>query len=178
MPDSTTRVLNFFGGPGAGKSTIKAGTFFALKCRHLRTAQIEEYATECVFEEDWETIRNQPKLLAEQEKRQARLVGKVDWIVTDSPLVLSSIYVSAAFDTQDFHDEVWRRYDAYENVNILVRRVQPYQTYGRHHSEREALEVDDRIEKMMAGSIDFEVDGDVEAPRRVYEYLSNRYLRV
>lgn len=175
MPDTTTRVLNFFGGPGAGKSTIKAGVFFYLKCAHLRTAQIEEYATECSFEQDWETIRNQSKVMAEQERRQARLVGQVDWIVTDSPLVLSNIYASGAFDTQEFRDEVWRRFDAYNNVNIWIERVQPYQEYGRHHTESQAREIDERLKNMMNGKLDFSVKGDVEAPHKVISFLREAY---
>jgi hypothetical protein len=58
-----TRVLNFWSGPGAGKSTTKAGTFFLLKALSEKAAQIEEYATERSVEEDWESLANQRKVL-------------------------------------------------------------------------------------------------------------------
>jgi len=173
-----TRVLNFFSGPGAGKSTTKAGTFFELKCAGAKAAQIEEYATERSFAEDWETLANQRKVLCKQEKRQRRLLGKVNWIVTDSPIVLSCLYGRNEFATSEFRQEVWEKFNAYENVNIWVDRVKPYQLYGRHHSEDEARELDVQLRQLIGEQIHFVTPGDQDAPRRVIEFLKQTFKSV
>lgn len=176
MPEPlTTRVINFWSGPGAGKSTTKAGTFFLLKSRGEKAAQIEEYATERSVEEDWVTLANQRKVTRKQEKRQARFVGKVNWIVTDSPLVLGCLYGSGEYATPEFYKEVWDLYDQYENVNVWIDRVKPYQKYARHHDEDEARALDQRLRNLCNHIIDFTVAGDELAPAKVVEYLTNRF---
>lgn len=171
----TTRVLNFFSGPGAGKSTTKAGVFFELKCAGYRAAQIEEFATERSFEEDWDTLSNQRLVTEEQERRQRRLLGKVQWIVTDSPLVLGCLYSQGEFNTPEFHQEVWDKFNSYENVNIWLDRVKPYQLYGRHHSEDEARDLDRKLRDLIGDKIHFTTPGSPAAPRRVMRFLRDQF---
>lgn len=175
MPETTTRVINFWSGPGAGKSTTKAGTFFLLKAAGARAAQIEEYATERSVEEDWDTLSNQRKVLTKQDRRQRRFVGKVDWIVTDSPLVLSVLYAPPPWATEEFFKEVWQTFDQYENINVWIDRVKPYQKYARHHDEDEARDLDGRLRNLCNHIIDFTVPGDENAPAKVVQYLRDRY---
>jgi hypothetical protein len=175
VADLTTRVLNFFSGPGAGKSTTKAGVFFELKCAGVRAAQIEEYATERSFEQDWDTLSNQRKVTEEQDRRQRRLLHKVEWIVTDSPLVLGCLYSQGSFNNPEFHQEIWDRFNSYENVNIWVDRAKPYQLYGRHHSETEARDLDLQLRDMMREKIHFTTLGDPDAPKRVMAFLVDKY---
>lgn len=170
-----TRVLNFWSGPGAGKSTTKAGTFFLLKALGEKAAQIEEYATERSVEEDWETLANQRKVTKKQEKRQARFVGKVNWLVTDSPLVLGCIYGRGEYATPEFYKEVWSLFDRYENINVWIDRVKPYQRYARHHDEDEARLLDIKLRSLCNHIVDFTVAGDEQAPEKVVQYLRDRY---
>lgn len=176
MPVPVTRILNFFSGPGAGKSTTKAGTFFLMKSQGVRAVQIEEYATEKSVEEDWATLADQSKVTSEQEKRQRRYLGKVDWVLTDSPLVLGVLYAQGEHATKAFHQEVWDLFDSYQNVNIWLDRVKPYQQYARHHDEDEARELDVRLQKLVFGRIDFVTPGDVLAPQRVMQFLRDRNI--
>lgn len=175
MPEATTRVINFWSGPGGGKSTTKAGTFFLLKSAGARAAQIEEYATERSVEEDWVSLSNQRKVLTKQNKRQQRFVGKVDWIITDSPLLLSILYAPPAWATKEFELEVWKTFNQYENINVWIERVKPYQKYARHHDEDEARELDVRLRDICGPIIDFSVPGDEHAPAKVVEFLRERY---
>ncbi len=46
-----TLVINMFAGPGAGKSTLAAGTFFRLKCLGVNAEIAPEYAKDLVWEE-------------------------------------------------------------------------------------------------------------------------------
>lgn len=173
MAELLTRVLNFWSGPGAGKSTTKAGTFFEMKCAGFKAVQIEEYATEKSVERDWATLHNQRKVLLRQERRQRRYLGHVEWIVTDSPLVLSCLYGTDEYSTKEFHQEVWDLYNKYENVNIWIDRVKPYELYARHHSEEEARELDLRLLDLIGEQIHFRTPGDRDAPSRVLDFLKN-----
>jgi hypothetical protein len=175
VPELLTRVINFWSGPGAGKSTTKAGVFFLLKAAGEKAAQIEEYATERSVAEDWATLANQRKIMLKQEARQRRFRGKVNWIVSDSPLALSVLYGQGEFATQEFHEEVWSLFNSYENVNIWIDRVKPYQRYARHHDEHEARDLDGRLRAIAGDRIDFTVQGDEDAPAKVMEFLRSAY---
>jgi hypothetical protein len=173
----TTRVINFWAGPGAGKTTAKAGTFFLMKALGEKAVQIEEYATERSVVQDWATLADQRKVTFKQEKRQRRFKGKVNWIVTDSPLPLGCIYGTGEFATQEFRTEVWKLFNDYANVNIFIERdpAKPYQRYARHHDADEAIALDARIREMCHGMIHLSVLGDQDAPAKVVAFLRDRY---
>lgn len=168
-----TRVVNFHGGPGAGKSTVKAGVFYLLKIAGYRVAQVEEYATELSVEAAWDKLTDQRGVLMEQNARLRRWVGKVDFILSDSPLILSSLYAPTEFDTPGFHTLVRQTFDSYDNVNVWLRRPQSaYQLYGRHHSEAEAIQLDARLRNLLGeGFIDFEEQAHENTHKAVADYL-------
>lgn len=171
-----TRVLNFWSGPCGGKSTVKAGTFFHLKIAGDRCAQVEEYATELSVERDWTALADQRAVTLEQARRVRRFLGQVDWILSDSPLLLGCIYGEGPYAQPEFHKEVFDLFDAFENVNIWLDRPSvAYQTYGRHHSEAQALEVDRKLLDLLGDRIDFRTTADQETPQRVVKFLQERY---
>lgn len=43
-------VINIFGGPGVGKSTVAAGLFYRLKCLHYSVELVEEFAKYLVYQ--------------------------------------------------------------------------------------------------------------------------------
>jgi dephospho-CoA kinase len=43
-------VINFFGGPSCGKSTIAAYVFSQLKIKNYSCEYVNEYAKDCVYE--------------------------------------------------------------------------------------------------------------------------------
>lgn len=176
MPEPLTRVLNFISGPCGGKSTVKAGTFFHLKISGFRAAQVEEYATERSVSQDWKALSDQRHITWEQAERQRRFLGHVDWILTDSPLLLGCVYGQGEFAQPQFHKEVVDLFDSYENVNVwLDRPAGAYQTYGRHHSEQEAKAVDEKLLSLMGDRIHFRTTADENTPQRVVKFLQERY---
>jgi hypothetical protein len=163
------KVVNFFAGPGAGKSTAAAGLFYVMKNHGESVELVREYAKELTYDLDHDTLADQQAVFEEQLRRQVIILGEVDYLITDSPLLMSSVY--GPHYPASFHREVEASFDAYENINIFVRAKKPYQTYGRSQTESEARAIDLRVRSILGDRPVFEVDGDMDAPWKVYNHL-------
>lgn len=164
-----TTVVNLFGGPGTGKSTTAAHLFAQLKQRNINCELVREYAKDVVWEGRISLLENQVYIFAKQLKRQVDLVGKVDVIVTDSPLLLSMVYN----DDPDLHALVLKEYNKFTNVNVMLGREKPYQPAGRVQTEDEARGLDDTIRRMLTKWDIQHVDipADLDAATRIRREL-------
>lgn len=88
--DKKTVVVNCVAGPGAGKTTCAWEMASELKKQGFSCEYVPEYAKELV----WDNRLDLLAVLNEQERRINRLIGKVDFVVTDSPLILNALYMS------------------------------------------------------------------------------------
>lgn len=175
---SKLTVINLWGAPSVGKSTLAAGLFNLMKERGHRVELVTEYAKERVYQRDLLALGNQLQMLGEQDARLRRLVGKVDYAITDSPLPLSLAYMTGEY-ADWLPDAIWGAYDRYMNVDVFVRRVKGYQPYGRSQTESEALALDLTIKALFDDAVDhsedplgsLQVDGDWTGPYAVAEFL-------
>jgi len=87
-----TVVINLFGAPCSGKSTAAAGIFYELKKNHVHCEMVREYIKSWAWEGRKPNAYDQMFLLGKQSKYESMLYGKVDFIVTDSPILLSGFY--------------------------------------------------------------------------------------
>ncbi len=138
-----TILVNLFAGAGAGKSTCASGVFTLLKHHNVNAELITEYAKDLVWEGRLHLNRNDMEIFSEQLRRQHRLRGKVDVMVTDSPILLSSIYIEP-FD-ELFHATVMREFKKYNNMNYYIKRVKPYMKIGRAETKNGAKKIDDKV---------------------------------
>lgn len=166
-----TLIVNFFAGPGAGKSTTKAGLFFEMKHAGLRVESIDEFAKELTYDGAHDAMQNEMWMLAEQDRRQRRLIGKVDFVLTDAPLLKSLFYVRGVYDNPAYREHIRLLFDSYTNFNVWVDRVKPYMPYGRSQTEGEADEIGRRMKAELAGIIHLDVAGDRDAPAKGLEAL-------
>ena len=132
-----------FAGAGAGKSTCASGVFSLLKHHNVNAELITEYAKDLVWEGRLHLSRNDMEIFSEQLRRQHRLRGKVDVMVTDSPILLSSVYIEP-FD-ELFHATVMREFKKYNNMNYYIKRVKPYMKIGRAETKNGAKKIDDKV---------------------------------
>ena len=142
-----TIAINFFGGAGAGKSTISAATFAKLKYIDINCELVTEYAKDRVWNQDLFTLSNQIYVFGKQHHRMFRVKDKVDVIVTDSPFLLSLIYGKDM--SKSFENLVLEEFYKFDNVNIFLRRIKRYQPIGRLQTEDEAKTVDTSVKTML-----------------------------
>jgi len=119
-------VINLWGGPGAGKSTIAAELFVSL--RRAKTVNVEltnEFATELCFENAKENLKDQVYLLGNQWHRLWRLDKRaVQVAICDSPLGLGIAHLQQ--DKPRYYDEfvqlVLGMQHEYPTVDIFLQR--------------------------------------------------------
>lgn len=141
---SDTIVVNFLSGPGAGKSTMAAATFAELKWMGIDCELVTEFAKDLVWEERFKTFENQIYMFGKQHHRINRLLGCVDVIVTDSPLLLSPMYDKE--NRKTLEKMVIEEYNKVNNINFFIRRLNIYNSEGRNQTREEAIKIDEKLE--------------------------------
>ena len=139
------KVINLFGGPGTGKSTIAAQLFVDLKILQLNCELVTEFAKDLTYDESIRVMDNQIWIFANQHQRMYRLQDKVDYLVTDAPLFNSIIYSGKGDDHKSFHNFVLHEFNRYDNLNVFIERSTDYRQEGRYQNEREAIDVDNEV---------------------------------
>jgi hypothetical protein len=140
-------VINFFGGPGSGKSTCAAEVFAKMKKQGMKVELIHEIAKDFVWEKMGHIFREQDYITAHQHRLQRRLVGHdIDYVVIDSSLLLGLFYLPEDFPPS-FRQFVLDVFNSYDNINIYLRRNDEikYIQEGRNQTEDEALEIDSKV---------------------------------
>jgi adenylate kinase len=148
-----TKIVNFFGGPGSGKSTITSGVFYELKRMGLECDNPYEFPKQVAWEENNSQISDQLYIFANQHRGIVRSYGKVDFIILDSPILLSLAYKDgynkeypASIYGKGFDDMVIETFSKYHNINFFLRRnEEDFQQTGRFQSYEESLEFDEKI---------------------------------
>lgn len=165
-----TLVVNLLGGPGVGKSTTSAWIFALLKQKGIDCELVSEFAKDLVWENRKETLNDQIYLFGKQQHRIARLKGKVDVIITDSPLILNIIYGE---ENPELHALVISEFKKYNNLNFFLIRKKKYNPNGRNQTEDEAKLIDDDVRKVFEKyQLPYEeIEGDEEAPNKILERI-------
>lgn len=142
------RVINLFGGPGTGKSTTAAGLFFEMKKRHIEVELVTEYAKDMTWEKRHNVLSDQLYILAKQNRRVQRLSGQVEWVITDSPILMGIVYTTESY-FKAFDGLVTEVFNSYENHNFLLGRDFAYQAAGRNQTADQAEQVDLSIKNLL-----------------------------
>jgi predicted ATPase len=153
---STLRV-NFYGGPGTGKSTTAAFVFAELKKAGVNTELITEHAKDLTWENNQERLAYQPIIAAEQQWMEHRVEGKVDVLVSDTATFLSVIYDNGKM-TQLFLDWVVEEYKQARRLNVFLTRNpnRAYNPAGRNQTQDEAEALDNIIQtKLTKYGVDY-----------------------
>lgn len=159
-------IINFFGGPGIGKSTQSAGLFTEMKKQHMDVELTFEYPKIVAWEENFSAIKDQFFITANQHRNISRLYGKVKYIIVDSPIILALIYKDryntspeypAMFYDEYFDQFIISLFKKYNSLNVvLTRNDNTYDENGRFQKLDEAKQIDNDIKnKLVSNSIPF-----------------------
>lgn len=166
------RVINLWAEPGAGKSTVAAGLFHYMKLHGFKVELVTEYAKDATYQNDGKALSNQLFVLAQQDMRLWRLVGEVDYAITDSPLPLCHLYMGQHHDWMG--DTIQQAYLNYRNEDFLVHRTKPYQQFGRGQTEAQARLLGRRVEELfcdLCASPRGTITGDNDGVHAIIEAL-------
>jgi len=146
-----TVIVNFFAGSGAGKSTQAAGLFYTLKTSGYNCELINEYAKTCTWEKNWTALNNQFLVSAKQNYKQDMLIGQVDAIITDSPILLGLLYNKESNDDirQTFNELLIKLFRRNHNITFYIERQCAYNPCGRNQTEEEAKAIDMKVLEML-----------------------------
>lgn len=175
-------VVNIFGPPCAGKSTLAAGLFALLKTAGIKAELVTEFAKDLVWNGVPEGKFYQPFVTATQAFRIERLRDTgIEVVVTDSPILLGAVYA----DPQRFPPAL-EEYIAWEHgrdpsVNIRVTPAKAHSEIGRFQNAEQSREIGTRIDCILADhgvSLDGTLPGDGSAPAKAFALVVAAMTRI
>lgn len=161
--------INLVGGPASGKSTIAAQVFAELKHRHYEVELVTEVAKDMVWDEHYFAMENQIYMLGQQYHRIHRLLGKVDYIVTDAPILLELYYGRTM--PKSFLDLVMDLHRKTPSLNVFLKRPSAYSAKGRQQTKEQAIQVDKDLRSAMdsRGILYLELEATRDAYKDIVE---------
>mgnify|MGYP000158839215 FL=1 len=153
-----SKIINIFGGPGIGKSSIAAGVTYKIKKNHISCDQPYEFPKLLAWDDNHSAIQDQLYVLANQHRGIVKSYGKVDYIVLDSPILLSLTYRNYYKGTEypsslygeSFDKMVLDTFNQYDNINIVLDRADGvHNNDERYQNLEESKELDGVIENSL-----------------------------
>lgn len=142
-----TVVINLLGGSGLGKTTTRSKIFSQMKDWRLHVEEVNEFVKRWAWIGRKPTGFDQSYIYGCQSQEESILYNKLDYIATDSPLLLSAYYEHYHLKREIVTPSVFNflEYAAEQNVthvNFLLRRNKKFDPRGRFEEEEQAKFVD------------------------------------
>lgn len=153
-----SKIINFFSGPGSGKSTKAAELFALMKKNNLSVELTYEFPKILAWEDNMSAIKDQFFITANQHRNISRLYGKVDYIIVDSPILLGCIYKNKYNDNMSYPSDFYEKLDdfiidlfkKYNNINIFLKRNdENFNNLGRYQNYEESKNIDFEIKQLL-----------------------------
>jgi hypothetical protein len=113
-------LINIFGPPKAGKTTLMSAIFYNLKMQGIYCEMAADFPKGVLFEENKSVLQNQLYVFAMQEKRISDLYKFADVVITDSPILHSLVYNTEEYKT--LHPFIIETHNKFNNVNFFLQR--------------------------------------------------------
>lgn len=138
-------VVNLFGGPGVGKSTVAAMLFGHYKRRGIRAELLREPAKELLYQ-GRNLDRSQILLTAlHYQALKDFEAARTQLVIADTALRLNLVYARSKPFYTELVSLVNRLSREFQEIDVKLTRAVPYQDHGREQSEDEARAIDGRI---------------------------------
>lgn len=165
-------VINYFGGPGVGKSVAMAKTFTDLKVRGYNVEMLSEVAKQFIYEDRMNAIKDDYYLVARVNYLLSCISNQVDIVVMDGSILNTNIYSKwNGKYSENFGKVVTSLFYGYDNISIYLKRATEFKSgEGRIHSEEESKTLDKLIEEELKLR---EVDYKVFSPMKYSDILKH-----
>lgn len=142
-------MVNLFGGAGIGKTTQAARLFVMCKEAGLNVEYADEYVKPMIYEGRSSVLNCQAYIFGKQLWKVQRLAEKVDIVITDSPILLSTIYDPD--QNINFRKYSMDMFNKFNNINVmLIRNDSYFKAEGRYQKDiSEAKVTDNEIEALL-----------------------------
>jgi ABC-type glutathione transport system ATPase component len=152
-----TTIINLYGGPGTGKSTSAAYLFYLLKIQNQNAELVREYVKDWAWEGRKININDQIYFLGKQVRKESMLYNKVNWIVTDSPVMMNLYYaqqycsatITSGVKALNLAFYKQAEDDGHKHIHVFLKRTKPYLAEGRYQSEVEARRMDLEVKELL-----------------------------
>jgi hypothetical protein len=155
-----TTVINLYGASGVGKSTTSADLFACMKKSMIDVELVREWVKRWAWQERKIGRYDQPYISAKQQKEELSLYGKVEYIVTDSPVLMGSFYEEYYGGTTltramnlGFLLLTEEEYNI-KRINIWLPRNKPYVQKGRYETEEQSNKIAIDMKEWLGHHID------------------------
>lgn len=145
---SKTKIVNILGGPGVGKTLVAALVFGNMKLLGEKVEYVQEYAKKLVWLNDIDRLNDQYYVSCRQFSVLTSVVGCVDYIITDGPLLHGIYYNRNNADNMSNVEKTEKHiigcHNKFDNINIYIERNKKvkYETAGRIQTYNGAVKVD------------------------------------
>lgn len=142
-------VVNLIGGPGCGKSILSAKLFVKLKKKYVSCDISFEYIKRKLREKALKVIESQIYIFGKQQFQLFTMKDEVEVIVTDSPIILSTIYDKT--ECPHLRALILKEFRSYTNLTYFIDRDEDveYEQEGRYQDLEGAKKVDKMVKKFM-----------------------------
>ena len=133
------KVINMFGSSGSGKSTNSAGLAYELKKDGFKVELVTEFAKELCITKSEHLLENQIWVFGNQYHKMKYLSDDLDFIITDSPIMLSAWYGKKYnYQFESLYPLIKEVHNSFDNINIFLERAHSWDPYARVQSEEES----------------------------------------
>ena len=148
------RRIGFLGGPGIGKSTCATRLFSELKTLQYNIEYVSEYVKKWAIDKKPIKEYDQIYFLGKQQHYEYQnLINGIEYIITDSPMLLTYIYSKIYYpNNKRLHKgikELILDYELqYPSLNVFLNRNNKfYNSLGRYQTKQQAKNIDQLIKE-------------------------------
>lgn len=116
-----TMIINVYGSLNSGKTESAISVMSDLRRRGYKCEYLPSYTRELKYDNPElldGTLENQKKILGEQIKRMDKYIGKVDYLITEHPILENAVYLKE--NDSEYIEKLMVIYNHYSNFNYVA----------------------------------------------------------
>lgn len=139
-----TVLINMLGCPSSGKTSLSAKVFAQLKAMSLNAEYTPEFVKGWAWEGKTVGPFDQFYIFGKETHNQSRLFNKVDFVISDSPVMLTAFYHyfyngdEALNQVCKYFYELAEKKADIKVINFFLPRKKKYIAKGRYQTQEEA----------------------------------------